>query len=160
MDISTGDFWVAEGTTEQIEQLLQSFSPSEVLVPKPKKKLFQENFGLQYHCFYMEDWAFELSTAQEKLTTHFQTNSLEGFGVQRYTVGISAAGAVIALSIRSSALKIAAYYPNFTHCSRGVLFGWIDLLSVIWNCFSPHIRRAYPLFLFWIIPKLLWEDVC
>lgn len=95
LDISTGDFWVAEGTTEQIEQLLQSFSPSEVLVPKPKKKLFQENFGLQYHCFYMEDWAFELSTAQEKLTTHFQTNSLEGFGVQRYTVGISAAGAVL-----------------------------------------------------------------
>ena len=95
LDISTGDFWVAEGTTEQIEQLLQSFSPSEVLIPKPKKKLFQENFGLQYHCFYMEDWAFELSTAQEKLTTHFQTNSLEGFGVQRYTVGISAAGAVL-----------------------------------------------------------------
>lgn len=95
LDISTGDFWVAEGTTEQIEQLLQSFSPSEVLVPKPKKKLFQENFGLQYHCFYMEEWAFELSTAQEKLTTHFQTNSLEGFGVQRYTVGISAAGAIL-----------------------------------------------------------------
>ncbi len=95
LDISTGDFWVAEGTTEQIEQLLQSFSPSEVLVPKPKKKLFQENFGLQYHCFYMEEWAFELSTAQEKLTTHFQTNSLEGFGVQRCTVGISAAGAIL-----------------------------------------------------------------
>ncbi|MDG1712059.1 MAG: DNA mismatch repair protein MutS [Flavobacteriaceae bacterium] len=95
LDISTGDFWVAEGTTEQIEQLLQSFSPSEVLVPKPKKKLFQENFGLQYHCFYMEEWAFELSTAQEKLTTHFQTNSLEGFGVQRYTVGISAAGVIL-----------------------------------------------------------------
>ena len=95
LDISTGDFWVAEGTTEQIEQLLQSFSPSEVLVPKPKKKLFQENFGLQYYCFYIEEWAFELSTAQEKLTTHFQTNSLEGFGVQRYTVGISAAGAIL-----------------------------------------------------------------
>ena len=95
LDISTGDFWVAEGTVEQVEQLLQSFSPSEVLVPKPKKKLFQEQYGLQHHCFFMEDWAFELGTAQEKLTTHFQTNSLEGFGVQKYTVGISAAGAVL-----------------------------------------------------------------
>ena len=95
LDISTGDFWVAEGTVEQVEQLLQSFSPSEVLVPKPKKKLFQEQCGLQHHCFFMEDWAFELGTAQEKLTTHFQTNSLEGFGVQKYTVGISAAGAVL-----------------------------------------------------------------
>ena len=95
LDISTGDFWVAEGTVEQVEQLLQSFSPSEVLVPKPKKKLFQEQYGLQHHCFFMEDWAFELGTAQEKLTTHFQTNSLEGFGVQKYKVGISAAGAVL-----------------------------------------------------------------
>ena len=95
LDISTGDFWVAEGTVEQVEQLLQSFSTSEVLVPKPKKKLFQEQYGLQHHCFFMEDWAFELGTAQEKLTTHFQTNSLEGFGVQKYTVGISAAGAVL-----------------------------------------------------------------
>jgi len=95
LDISTGDFWVAEGTVEQIEQLLQSFAPSEILVPKPTKKLFLEQYGLQYHCFYMEDWAFELGTAREKLTTHFQTNSLEGFGVQKYTVGISAAGAIL-----------------------------------------------------------------
>ena len=86
LDISTGDFWVAEGSVEQIEQLLQSFAPSEILVPKPTKKLFLEQYGLQYHCFYMEDWAFELGTAREKLTTHFQTNSLEGFGVQKYTV--------------------------------------------------------------------------
>ena len=95
LDISTGDFWVAEGSSEQVEQLLQSFSPSEVLVPKPKKKLFLEQFGTQFHCFFMEDWAYELSTAQEKLTTHFKTNSLAGFGIQHYTAGISAAGAVL-----------------------------------------------------------------
>mgnify|MGYP006076286985 CR=1 FL=1 len=95
LDISTGDFWVAEGSSEQVEQLLQSFSPSEVLVPKPKKKLFLEQFGTQFHCFFMEDWAYELSTAQEKLTTHFNTNSLAGFGIQHYTAGISAAGAVL-----------------------------------------------------------------
>jgi len=95
LDISTGDFWVAEGFTEQIEQLLQSFSPSEILVPKPKKKLFLEQFGSQYHCFYMEDWAFELGTAQEKLTNHFKTNSLAGFGIQNYSSGISSAGAIL-----------------------------------------------------------------
>ena len=95
LDISTGDFWAAEGSVEQIEQLLQSFAPSEVLVPKPKKKLFLEQFGSLYHCFYMEDWAFELGTAREKLITHFETNSLEGFGIQNYTVGICAAGAVL-----------------------------------------------------------------
>jgi DNA mismatch repair protein MutS len=95
LDISTGDFWAAEGTAEQIEQLLQSFAPSELLVPKPQKKLFHEQYGGQYHCFYMEDWAFEESTAHEKLITHFTTHSLSGFGVQNYTSGISAAGAVL-----------------------------------------------------------------
>jgi len=95
LDISTGDFWVGEGLTEQIEQLLQSFSPSEILVPKPKKKLFSEQFGSQYHCFYMEDWAFELGTAKEKLNNHFKTNSLTGFGIQNYSSGISSAGAIL-----------------------------------------------------------------
>lgn len=95
LDISTGDYWVAQGSTEQVEQLLQSFSPSEVLVPKPEKKLFIDEFGSTFHCFYMDDWAFEESTAREKLTTHFQTNSLSGFGIQDYSTGISAAGAIL-----------------------------------------------------------------
>ena len=95
LDISTGDYWIAQGNAEQIEQLLQSFTPSEVLVPKPIKKLFNEQFGSLFHCFFMNDWAFEESTAKEKMISHFQTNSLSGFGIQDYTVGISAAGAVL-----------------------------------------------------------------
>jgi len=95
LDISTGDFFVSEGSKEQVEQLLQSYQPSEVLVPKPKKKLFAEQFGSQYPCFYMEDWAFESSTSKQKLITHFKIHSLEGFGVQKFTVGISAAGAAL-----------------------------------------------------------------
>ena len=95
LDISTGDFSVSEGNLEQIQQLLESYSPSEVLIPKPKKKFFIEQLGEQFPFFYMEDWAFELSTAKNKLISHFQTNSLEGFGIHKYTVGISAAGAVM-----------------------------------------------------------------
>ncbi len=124
LDISTGDFWVAEGTEEQIEQLLQSFAPSEVLVPKPKKKLFLEQYGLQYHCFYMEDWAFELGMAQEKLTTHFQTNSLEGFGVQKYTVGISAAGAVLHYLTQAQHRKLQHITRILPIAQEG--FVWLD----------------------------------
>ena len=124
LDISTGDFWVAEGTEEQIEQLLQSFAPSEVLVPKPKKKLFLEQYGLQYNCFYMEDWAFELGTAQEKLTTHFQTNSLEGFGVQKYTVGISAAGAVLHYLTQAQHRKLQHITRILPIAQEG--FVWLD----------------------------------
>jgi len=95
LDISTGDFWCAQGSAEEMDQLLQSFAPSELLVPKPQKKKFLEQFGTQYHCFFMEDWAFESSTALEKLTQQFQTKTLAGFGVQDMTAGCSAAGAVL-----------------------------------------------------------------
>ena len=89
LDISTGDFLVAEGDPEEIEQLLQTYSPSEVLVPKPKKQVFKNQFGSHYPYFFMEDWAFEISTAKQKLISHFQTNSLEGFGINNHTASIS-----------------------------------------------------------------------
>ena len=95
LDISTGDFLVSEGNVEEIEQLLQSYIASEVLVPKPKKQIFKEHFGTQYPCFYMEDWSFEIDTAKQKLISHFQTHSLEGFGIKNYDVGICAAGAIM-----------------------------------------------------------------
>lgn len=95
LDISTGDFWAAEGTVAQVDQLLQSYAPSEVLIAKPKKALFTETFGTSHPCFYMEDWAFEQSTALEKLTTHFKTTSLAGFGLDTYSASVCAAGAVL-----------------------------------------------------------------
>ena len=55
---------VTDGNKNEIEQLLQNYIPSEVLVPKPMKN-FNEQFGFQYPCFYMEDWAFETSTARQ-----------------------------------------------------------------------------------------------
>ena len=95
LDISTGEFFVAEGSAEEISQLFQSYEPSEILVAKPKKKLFEQVFGTHYPCFFIEDWVFEISTAKEKLKNHFKTNSLQGFGLQKYEVGISAAGAIM-----------------------------------------------------------------
>ena len=95
LDISTGEFFVAEGSAEEISQLFQSYEPSEILVAKPKKKVFEQAFGTHYPCFFIEDWVFEISTAKEKLKNHFKTNSLQGFGLQKYEVGISAAGAIM-----------------------------------------------------------------
>ena len=95
LDISTGDFWMAEGNEDEVAQLLQNFSPSEVLIPKPQKKYFQEQFGSGYHTFYMDDWAFVQSAAMEKLTQHFQTQTLAGFGIDKQENGICAAGAIL-----------------------------------------------------------------
>lgn len=95
LDVSTGEFLVAEGTADYIDKLLQNFSPSEVLVPKQKKKEFYSSFGQDHHVFFLEDWVFKHDYAYENLNTHFSTKSLKGFGVEHLLEGIVAAGAVL-----------------------------------------------------------------
>ncbi|WP_051286138.1 DNA mismatch repair protein MutS [Salinimicrobium terrae] len=95
LDVSTGEFLTAEGSVEYIDKLLQNFSPSEVLVPKQKKKEFFNNFGQDHHVFFLEDWIFKHDYAYENLNTHFKTKSLKGFGVEQLEEGIIAAGAVL-----------------------------------------------------------------
>ncbi|PCJ91975.1 MAG: DNA mismatch repair protein MutS [Flavobacteriaceae bacterium] len=95
LDISTGEFLTYQGNDEQIDKLLQNFSPNEVLVSKTHKKEFLEVFGSQFHTFYMEDWVFQEDYAIETLTNHFKTATLKGFGVAQLTHGIVASGVVL-----------------------------------------------------------------
>ena len=95
LDVSTGEFLTSEGKSEQIDKLLQNFSPNEVLVSKNHKKDFQEIFGSGFHTFFLEDWIFQEDYGQERLNTHFKTKTLQGFGVQHLTQGIIASGAVL-----------------------------------------------------------------
>ncbi len=95
LDISTGDFMVSEGDSEHINQLLQKFNPSEVLVSKPFKKNFSEYFGTQYTAFYIEDWVFQIEFCRDLLTSHFETNSLKGFGIEGLTLGTITAGVIL-----------------------------------------------------------------
>ena len=95
IDISTGDFWVGQGTKDVIAQFLQNFIPSEILVAKPHKKIFEATFGLKFPTFFVEDWVFENDFANEKLTSHFETNSLTGFGISDLFEGSNSAGAIL-----------------------------------------------------------------
>ena len=95
LDISTGDFWVSEGNTLQMEQLIQNFAPAEVLVAKPSKKTFADQVGGDFNVFYLEDWIFEISYAKEQLTAHFKTLGLKGFGIQNMEMSLVAAGAIL-----------------------------------------------------------------
>ena len=95
LDISTGDFWVSEGNTLQMEQLIQNFAPAEVLVAKPSKKTFADQVGGAFNVFYLEDWIFEISYAKEQLTAHFKTLGLKGFGIQNMEMSLVAAGAIL-----------------------------------------------------------------
>lgn len=95
VDISTGEFLTSEGNEEQIDKLLQNFSPNEVLISKAHKREFSEIFGNQFHTFFMEDWVFQEDYALENLTTHFKTKSLKGFGIDHLKHGIIASGVVL-----------------------------------------------------------------
>jgi DNA mismatch repair protein MutS len=94
-DISTGEFYIAEGKHDYIQKLVQSLNPSEVLFSKKQKNHFISLFGDDHFTFPCEDWIFQYAYAYEQLTRHFDTNSLKGFGVEDMQIGIIAAGAVL-----------------------------------------------------------------
>ena len=95
LDISTGEFLTAQGDKATVDKLLQNFSPSEILVSKPKKNNFTEDFGSDYLTYYLEDWAWKEDYALETLHQHFNTKTLKGFGVDHLSLGVIASGTIL-----------------------------------------------------------------
>lgn len=95
LDISTGEFLVAEGTAEYVDKLLAGFAPKEVLVQHGLRGRYEGLYGNKGFIFELDDWAFTPQTAHERLTKHFQVKNLKGFGVDHLKDGVVAAGAVL-----------------------------------------------------------------
>ena len=95
LDISTGEFLTAEGTTDYIDKLLGSFAPKEVLYERGRKGMFEGAFGSRFVTFELDDWVFTENTARQKLLKHFEVKNLKGFGVDHLKNGIVAAGAIM-----------------------------------------------------------------
>jgi len=95
LDISTGEFLIAEGSVDYIDKLLHNFNPSEILISKQKKSNFLSSFNSNFQLFFVEDWVFQYDFAIESLCNHFKTKSLKGFGVENIKDGIISAGAVM-----------------------------------------------------------------
>lgn len=95
LDISTGEFLLSQGDTDYVEKLLVNFAPKEILIERGQRNDFDSHFIGKYNLFELEDWAFQESTAREKLKEHFQVSNLKGFGVDKLSLGITAAGAVL-----------------------------------------------------------------
>jgi len=94
LDISTGDLQLAQGSLAYIERILQSFQPSEIIYCKNKKKEFNDSIGDRFPVYALEEWIYQYDFAYEKLTRHFNTVSLKGYGIEGQEEGIIAAGAV------------------------------------------------------------------
>ena len=99
LDISTGEFLVAEGTTNYIDKLLQSLSPTEVIYQKNKRRKFEEDFGSSFYSFGLDDWAFTSDYANELLNKQFDTKSLKGFGISDLAEGIISLESVCEISL-------------------------------------------------------------
>lgn len=95
LDISTGEFICAEGTTDYVDKLLTNFSPKEVLFERGKRPMFEGNFGSRFFTFELDDWIYTDDSARRKLLSHFGTKNLKGFGVEHLKNGIVAAGAIL-----------------------------------------------------------------
>jgi DNA mismatch repair protein MutS len=95
LDLSTGEFLVSTGDREYIDNLLQNFSPSEVIFSKEHRGQFEHLFKDKYNTFSLDNWVYAHDYAYEKLTGHFKTSSLKGFGIETIVGGIIAAGAIL-----------------------------------------------------------------
>ena len=95
LDISTGEFLVAQGNASYIDKLLQGFKPTEIIMPKKQYKDFLENFGNQYYTYTLDEWPYTGDYANESLLKHFEVKSLKGFGVDRMSIGVIAAGVAL-----------------------------------------------------------------
>ncbi len=95
LDISTGEFFIAEGDREYADKLLQSFKPAEVVFQRHQQKKFKEYFNSKIYTYTLDEWIFDSAYAEDTLLKHFQTHSLKGFGVDELKNGLIAAGAII-----------------------------------------------------------------
>ena len=95
LDISTGEFLVAQGTSDYISTLLTKFAPKEVLFMRGKRQEFEHLFGTKYFTFELEDWMLNATTADERLRKQFETTNLKGFGVTGVPEGVVAAAGIL-----------------------------------------------------------------
>ena len=95
LDITTGEFLIAEGNTDYLDKLLQSLQPAEILHPKNYQTAFKETFGTGFYTYGLDSWIFDEAFATELLLKQFQTTTLKGFGIADQKMGIMAAGAIL-----------------------------------------------------------------
>ncbi len=95
LDISTGEFYVAEGSDNYIDKLVSNLRPKEILYQRGSEERFSRIFGTRHYTYRLDEWVFSEEVNREKLCKQFSTSSLKGFGVDHLTSGISAAGAIL-----------------------------------------------------------------
>lgn len=95
LDVSTGEFYAAQGNENYVQKLIQGFSPSEIIYGKQSRDVVEKLFGDEYNIFALDEWVYAFDYGYEKLINQFKTSSLKGFGIDEFGEAIIAAGAII-----------------------------------------------------------------
>ena len=122
LDITTGEFLIAEGNLEYLDKLLQSLQPAEILYPKNYQNAFKEFFGAGFYTYGLDSWIFDEAFGTELLLKQFQTQNLKGFGIESQKLGIIAAGAILHYLKETE-------HPHLQHIHT---IGRIDRNEILW----------------------------
>ena len=128
LDISTGEFLVAQGQSDYIDKLLVNFAPKEVLYMRGKRDVFESLFGNRYFTFELDEWMMTAETANDRLTKQFQTSTLKGFGIDSLPQGVIAAGAILHYLDMTQHLQ-TGHIQHISHIEED-RFVWLDRFTI------------------------------
>lgn len=144
LDLSTGEFMVAEGQAEYITKLIQSFSPKEIIYAKPYRTTY-EGLGLSdYHSFALDDWVFGQDYGYELLTAHFNTPNLKGYGIDALKKAVAAAGAILTY-LKETEHKEVSHINAISRIAEEK-FVWLDKFTIRnLELIYPQLEGGVPL---------------
>ena len=94
LDVSTGQFQVAQGSLDYITTLVGSLKPRELVVQRGYEKGLRERLG-DIYTTSIDEWAFVFDAAVERLKRQLGVDSLKGFAIDPFPLGICSAGALL-----------------------------------------------------------------
>lgn len=128
LDVSTGEFFAAQGHEGFIHKLIQGFSPAEILYPKSMREKVHAHHGDEYNSFALDDWVFAFDYSYEKLLRHFKTISLKGFGVEELPLAIAAAGSIL-FYLEETEHKEVRHITSLSRLDED-RFVWLDKFTI------------------------------
>ena len=128
LDISTGEFFVSEGSNSLITKLIQSFNPSEIIFSRSKNKEIIKLIGDDHYSYQLEEWIYQEEYTREKLLDHFEVKSLKGFGIEQLKVAQVAAGAILHY-INSTENKSLDHLVRISRIQTDE-FMWLDRFTI------------------------------
>ncbi|MDN5212852.1 DNA mismatch repair protein MutS [Fulvivirgaceae bacterium BMA12] len=136
LDLSTGEFLTARGNQKYVDNLLQSFKPNEIIFSKANRHEFNTLFQDKFNTYCLDEWVYSYDYTYEKLTDHFSTPSLKGFGIENLTEGIIAAGAIIHY-LNETEHKETKHISSISRIEEEI-YVWLDKFTI------RNLELVYP----------------